>query len=328
MSYVFDYIVRYFILLCAASVIYVISIQRFKTNKKMSICMILIVSATLFLSVANIVEDFSKDNCLPVLATITSWIGYTIRPTLVFLFIILCGTKLTKKQTLLTAIPLVINLIILSGAFIPGIKTYVYRLVYSEDSTHLNFLGGPLRYSSHVTAFIYLVWIIYLSIAKLRAKHFFHAVGSLVCALFIILAVVFETFLNDHADVYLINSTVAVTVLEYYIFLYTEQTQVDSLTGLFNRETLFLDIERMGRSVTGIIEFDMNGLKYLNDNFGHAEGDKGLKTITDIAKKVAKKDMYLYRVGGDEFAVLAVNTSEEDIKEAIAQFNEELSKTP
>ena len=103
--------------------------------------MILIVSATLFLSVANIVEDFSKDNCLPVLATITSWIGYTIRPTLVFLFIILCGTKLTKKQTLLTAIPLVINLIILSGAFIPGIKTYVYRLVYSEDSTHLNFLG-------------------------------------------------------------------------------------------------------------------------------------------------------------------------------------------
>ena len=327
MSYVFDYIVRYFILLCAASVIYVISIQRFKTNKKMSICMILIVSATLFLSVANIVEDFSKDNCLPVLATITSWIGYTIRPTLVFLFIILCGTKLTKKQTLLTAIPLVINLIILSGAFIPGIKTYVYRLVYSEDSTHLNFLGGPLRYSSHVTAFLYLVWIIYLSIAKLRAKHFFHAVGSLVCALFIILAVVFETFLNDHADVYLINSTVAVTVLEYYIFLYTEQTQIDSLTGLFNRETLFQDIERMGHSITGIIEFDMNGLKYLNDNFGHTEGDKGLKTVADIAKKVAKKDMYIYRVGGDEFAVLAVNSSEEDIKDTIAKFTEELSKT-
>ena len=327
MSYVFDYIVRYFVLLCAASVVYVISIQRFKTNKKMSICMILIVSATLFLSVANIIEDYSKDHCLIVLATITSWIGYTIRPTLVFLFIILCGTKLTKKQTLLTAIPLVINIIILSGAFIPGIKTYVYRLVYSEDSTHLNFLGGPLRYSSHITAFLYLVWIIYLSIAKLRAKHFFHAVGSLVCAFFIILAVVFETFLNDHADVYLINSTVAVTVLEYYIFLYTEQTQIDSLSGLFNRETLFLDIDRMGRSITGIIEFDMNGLKYLNDNFGHTEGDKGIKTITGIIKEVAKKDMYLYRVGGDEFAILAINSSEEDLKETIAKFTEELSKT-
>ena len=122
MSYVFDYIVRYFILLCAASVLYVISIQRFKANKKMSICMILIVSATLFLSVANIIEDFSKDNCLAVLATITSWIGYIVRPALVFLFIILCGTKLTKKQTILTAIPLVINLIIISGTFIPGIK--------------------------------------------------------------------------------------------------------------------------------------------------------------------------------------------------------------
>ena len=148
-----------------------------------------------------------------------------------------------------------------------------------------------------------------------------------MCALFIILAVVIETFINNGADVYLLNSTVAVTALEYYIFLYTEQTQVDSLTGLFNRETLFLDIERMGRSITGIIEFDMNGLKYLNDNFGHAEGDKGIKTITETIKNAAKKDMYIYRVGGDEFAVLAINTSEEEIKETIAKFTEELSKT-
>ena len=327
MSYVFDFIVRYFILLCAASVLYVISIQRFKSHKKMSICMILIVSVTLFLSVANIIEDYSKDHCLTVLATITSWIGYIIRPSLVFLFIILCGTKLTKKQTLLTAIPLLINLIIVSGAFIPGIKEHVYRFVLSEDETHINFLGGPLRYSSHITSLIYLAWIIYLSIAKLRVKHFYHAVGALICALFIILAVVIETFINNGADVYLLNSTVAVTALEYYIFLYTEQTQVDSLTGLFNRETLFLDIERMGRSLTGIIEFDMNGLKYLNDNFGHAEGDKGIKTITETIKNAAKKDMYIYRVGGDEFAVLAINTSEEEIKETIAKFTEELSKT-
>ena len=327
MNYVFDFIVRYFILLCAASVLYVISIQRFKSNKKMSICMILIVSATLFLSVANIIEDFSKDNCLPVLATITSWIGYIVRPALVFLFIILCGTNLTKKQTILTAIPLLINLVIVSGAFIPGIRDHVYHFVLSEDETRLNFLGGPLRYSSHIVALLYLFWIIYLSIAKLRAKHFYRFIGSLVCAVFIILAVVIETFINNGADVYLLNSTVAVTALEYYIFLYTEQTQVDGLTGLFNRETLFSDIERMGRSITAIVEFDMNGLKYLNDNFGHTEGDKGIKTITTIIKEVAKKDMYLYRVGGDEFAILAVNSSEEDIKETIANFNEKLSKT-
>ena len=83
----------------------------------------------------------------------------------------------------------------------------------------------------------------------------------------------------------------------------------------------------MGRSITGIIEFDMNGLKYLNDNFGHTEGDKGIKTIAGIIKEVAKKDMYLYRVGGDEFAILAVDSSEEDLKETIAKFIEELSKT-
>lgn len=328
MDYVFDFIIRYFILLCAASVLYVTSIQRFKSHKRISICMISIVSSALFLSVANIIEDYAKDICNIPVATICSWIGYIVRPALVFLFIAMCGTKLTKKQTLLTLIPLAINFIIITGAFIPGIKEHVYYFGYNEDRTALAFQGGLFRYSSHLTALFYLAWVIYLSIAKLKAKHFFHATGSLVCAVFIILAVVIETIFNDNADVYLINSTVAVTALEYYLFLYTEQTQIDSLTGIFNRETLFLDIDRMGRSITGIIEFDMNGLKYLNDNFGHAEGDKGLKTITDIAKKAAKKDMYLYRVGGDEFAILAVNCTEEDIKETINQFTEELKKTP
>ena len=327
MNYVFDFIVRYFILLCAASVLYVTSIQRFKSHKRISICVILIISSALFLSVANILEDYGKDTLNIPLTTFFSWIGYILRPALVFLFIAMCGTKLTKKQTLLTLIPLIINFIVFLGAFIPGIKEHLYFFVYSEEAGELSFMGGRLRYVSHITAAIYLAWIIYLSIAKLRAKHFFHAIGSLICALFIILAVVIETFFNNDANIYLLNSTVAVTALEYYLFLYTEQTQIDSLTGVFNRETLFIDIDRMGRSITGIIEFDMNGLKYLNDNFGHAEGDKGLKTITDVAKKAAKKNMYLYRVGGDEFAILAVNATEEEIKETVSQFKEELSKT-
>ena len=327
MNYVFDYFVRYFILLCAASVLYVISIQRFKSHKRISICMIAVVSATLFLSAANIVEDYAKDICNVPLATIFSWIGYVIRPALVFLFIAMCATKFTKKQLILALIPLAINFVIFIGAFIPGIKEHIYYFITNEERTEILFQGGYLRYSSHITALFYLGWVIYLSIAKLRAKHFFHAIGSLVCALFIILAVVIETFFNGGADVYLLNSTVAVSALEYYIFLYTEQTQMDTLTGLYNRETLFLDIDRMGRSITGIIEFDMNGLKYLNDNFGHAEGDKGLKTITDIAKKAAKGNMYIYRVGGDEFAILAVNATEEEIKETIAEFTEEISKT-
>ena len=328
MNYVFDFIVRYFILLCAASVLYVTSIQRFKSHKRISICVILIISSALFLSVANILEDYGKDTLNIPLTTACSWIGYVLRPALVFLFIAMCGTKLTKKQTLLTLIPLVINFIVFLGAFFPGIKEHLYFFAYAEETGELAFMGGNLRYISHITAAIYLAWIIYLSIAKLRAKHFFHAIGSLVCALFIILAVVIETFFNNNADIYLLNSTVAVTALEYYLFLYTEQTQIDSLTGIFNRETLFIDIDRMGRSITGIIEFDMNGLKYLNDNFGHAEGDKGLKTITDIAKKAAKSNMYIYRVGGDEFAILAVGCTEADIQETINQFTEELKKTP
>ena len=84
----------------------------------------------------------------------------------------------------------------------------------------------------------------------------------------------------------------------------------------------------MGERATGVIQFDMNGLKYINDNLGHLEGDKALSTIALIILKSTKRSMYAYRLGGDEFTVVVNNSSEEEIQKAITKFKENLAKTP
>lgn len=88
----------------------------------------------------------------------------------------------------------------------------------------------------------------------------------------------------------------------------------DSLTGLYNRayfeEALTkLDDERY--LPLGMIMGDSNGLKMVNDVFGHEEGDKLLRSITAIFKSVCGKDDIIARVGGDEFAVILPRTSSE-----------------
>ena len=106
-----------------------------------------------------------------------------------------------------------------------------------------------------------------------------------------------------------------------------ERTQIDTLSGLFNREMYYRDVTKMSNSATGVIQFDMNGLKYINDNFGHLEGDKALRTIANSITKSVKRNMYAYRLGGDEFLVIANGGTEEDIKTVVERFKAHLKDT-
>jgi len=87
----------------------------------------------------------------------------------------------------------------------------------------------------------------------------------------------------------------------------------DKLTGLYNRS--FFDTE-MARHEHGrqfpvsIIVADVDGLKSVNDNYGHAEGDKLLQSAARVLKKSLRRDDILARIGGDEFAVLQPETDQ------------------
>jgi diguanylate cyclase (GGDEF)-like protein/PAS domain S-box-containing protein len=91
----------------------------------------------------------------------------------------------------------------------------------------------------------------------------------------------------------------------------------DVLTGLYNR-TFFdeeyrrLDTER--QLPISVIIGDIDGLKLLNDAFGHAEGDKLLIKISQILKNCCRKEDIIARTGGDEFCLLLPKTDSDTVK--------------
>jgi len=91
-------------------------------------------------------------------------------------------------------------------------------------------------------------------------------------------------------------------------------SQTDELTGLYNRRGFIsltrssLELaQRMGKS--GLLFFiDMDGLKVINDSYGHEEGDIAIKEIANILRSAFRKSDIVARLGGDEFTVFTTDT--------------------
>jgi PAS domain S-box/diguanylate cyclase (GGDEF) domain len=88
----------------------------------------------------------------------------------------------------------------------------------------------------------------------------------------------------------------------------------DRLTGLYNRaffeeELKRIDVER--QLPLSIAMGDVNGLKLVNDAFGHQEGDRLLRKIADVLRQSCREEDIIARWGGDEFIILLPQT---DIK--------------
>jgi diguanylate cyclase (GGDEF)-like protein len=90
----------------------------------------------------------------------------------------------------------------------------------------------------------------------------------------------------------------------------------DSLTGLHNRRGFLTLAEQQlkfsDRHKKDMLLFfaDIDGLKGINDEMGHEEGDKALIYIAAILKQTLRSSDVIARVGGDEFAILAMETTE------------------
>ena len=97
----------------------------------------------------------------------------------------------------------------------------------------------------------------------------------------------------------------------------------DSLTGLYNRmaynKLAIPEYERcMQNDESLLIMFwDLDCLKYINDNFGHDMGNEAIRVVTDAIRECCPKEAIAMRYGGDEFVVLVPEYAEDRAKHLV-----------
>lgn len=114
---------------------------------------------------------------------------------------------------------------------------------------------------------------------------------------------------------------------------YKRIANTDSLTRLFNRRAFddrlasVYDSQR-GRTTTALIVCDIDHFKRINDTFGHPVGDKILATVGNIIKTNVRKDAFVARTGGEEFAIILDLTTPDDAMMISERIRRALETTP
>lgn len=109
-------------------------------------------------------------------------------------------------------------------------------------------------------------------------------------------------------------------------------SEIDELTGLANRRALYTTgkaryLESLEQKKGCCCIFlDMDGLKIINDTYGHRDGDAAISALANALKRSFRDDDLLIRYGGDEFVVLMFNITEEVVTAVLARIQGELDR--
>ena len=99
-----------------------------------------------------------------------------------------------------------------------------------------------------------------------------------------------------------------------------ELASPDPLTGIFNRRAFYdqakeiIDYAKVGDLDVGLMMFDLDKFKDLNDTYGHAVGDEVLLNFTKIVSDCCRTSDIFARLGGEEFCLLLPDTPEEAVR--------------
>ncbi len=106
------------------------------------------------------------------------------------------------------------------------------------------------------------------------------------------------------------------------------ESEHDGLTGLYNKGKYLQMAEKnfTGLNSIAVFNFDVNNLKKMNDQFGHEAGDKLIIKASNSLRKVVSNRVHAFRMGGDEFLIVAENVTKEETDNIKKRWEEELAR--
>lgn len=113
----------------------------------------------------------------------------------------------------------------------------------------------------------------------------------------------------------------------------------DSLSGLYNHRHFFDEIEKSfdlytrknetaSKKSFSVVLFDIDNFKHINDTYGHLMGDNVIRGIAEIITKNTRSSDNCFRYGGDEFAILLLDTTIEQARVVAEKIRQIIEKTP
>ena len=208
--------------------------------------------------------------------------------------------------------------------FVVDIVSIFTGIVFSVDENN-DLVRGPLGYLPFIVAGLYCALLIYL-LVKRSNKRALEIIPIVFLGVAFLSGLVFPfVFGPTFAEIFC--STVAMSLFIFYVFSILQLTKKDALTGLLNRQAYYSETSRSFKDITAIVSLDMNGLKKINDTYGHDAGDEALMTLALCISKSCKVKQSAYRMGGDEFTIVCRKTSEEDVLKLIERVKKHVSET-
>lgn len=111
-----------------------------------------------------------------------------------------------------------------------------------------------------------------------------------------------------------------------------EQALRDDLTGLHNRRGLLHVMDALiklgirAERALSLVYIDLDGMKKINDTFGHADGDQALVDAAHILEANLRESDFIARIGGDEFCVVLSGGSEVQDRAAITRIEQAVER--
>lgn len=124
----------------------------------------------------------------------------------------------------------------------------------------------------------------------------------------------------------IVKKYITVLQLEHESAIYKKIAYTDLLTHLGNRNAFEVKMQELDASAATIVVFDLNLLKSCNDSYGHSAGDDLIRGAAACIRSAFAGRGECFRIGGDEFAVIAPNLSTEDLDGCFSVLKTHLSE--
>lgn len=281
-----------------------------KSSTRLFICMLVVFLFAIPVdALSYLAESFIKNDALLVFVNMLSYLFIVIVVGMYSLYMVsvIREKSYTSYRVLLPI--LVITILQIIFIFFGTLNGKLFTV-----SNH-KFHAGPwhlLVYLITLINMLYLCFVLFRYRKKLEIRFIMGLSTYLIFPTFLSICVLLFHFpdfsyATGAASLLIIYVTIqSQTIAEAKVReqILDEVSHTDALTGLKNRRAYDKALEKDDMdSAKGVVFFDLNGLKFANDNFGHAAGDN---LIIDFAKLLSKSfaDGEVFRISGDEFVVI------------------------